>query len=80
MKFLLYLVSFYMSEDFLYDSTVLSSTSNKIITLINDHLIPEVGFLLQQGETVSSMTLKLIAVLFEISDAFIRRFYELGKV
>jgi hypothetical protein len=46
--------------------------------LINDHLIPQLDFLLaqdqQQEEAVASMTLKLIAVLFQISNIFIKRF------
>ena len=40
MKFFLYLVSFYMNEDYIYDSTILSTTSNKIASLISNHLFP----------------------------------------
>jgi len=62
----------------MYDSTILSTTTAKITGLINDHLIPQLDFLLsqdQQEEAVASMTLKLIAVLFQISQVFIKRFY-----
>ena len=39
-KFVLYLISFFMNEDYLYDSTILNATSNKISSLINSHLLP----------------------------------------
>ena len=82
MKYLLYLVNTYMSEENIYDSTILTSTTAKITTLINDHLIPQLDFLLtheEQEEAVASMTLKLIAVLFQINKGFIRRFCETCK-
>ena len=46
--------------------------------MINDHLISQLDFLLnsEQEETVASMTLKLVAVLFQISKVFIKRFLE----
>ncbi len=81
MKYLLYLVNTYMSEENIYDSTILTSTTSKISVLINDHLIPQLDFLLnhEQEEAVASMTLKLIAVLFQINKAFIQRFCETCK-
>lgn len=41
-KFVLYLISFFMNEDYLYDSTILNTTSSKISSLINSHLLPEI--------------------------------------
>lgn len=46
MKYLLYLVNTYMSEENIYDSTILSSTTSKITTLITTHLIPQLDYLL----------------------------------
>jgi hypothetical protein len=77
MKFLLYLVNTYLSEENIYDSTVLPTTTSRIAALVNDHLIPQLDFLLapqQQQDTVASMTLSLVAVLFQISRGFIARF------
>jgi hypothetical protein len=74
MKYLLYLVNTYLSEENIYDSTILTSTTTKITCLINDHLIPQVDFLLHQEEAVNSMTLKLIAVLFQINNSFVIKF------
>jgi hypothetical protein len=77
MKFLLYLVNTYLSEENMYDSTVLPTTSSRIAALVNDHLIPQLDFLLapqQQQDTVASMTLSLVAVLFQISKSFVARF------
>ena len=45
--------------------------------MVNDHLIPQFDTLLDtegQEEAVASMTLKLMAVLFQISKVFIRQF------
>jgi hypothetical protein len=75
MKYLLYLVNTYMSEENIYDSTILTATTARITNLINDHLIPQFDFLLHQEEAVASMTLKLMAVLFQISRTFVVRFY-----
>lgn len=50
--------------------------------MINDHLIPQLDYLLTheaQEEAVASMTLKLIAVLFQINQLFIKRFCETCK-
>lgn len=84
MKYLLYLVNTYMSEENMYDSTILTATTSKITALVNDHLIPQLDFLLNQEqpqeEAVASMTLKLIAVLFQINQIFIRRFIETCKL
>ena len=81
MKFLLYLVNTYMSEESIYDSTILTSTTGKITTLISDHLIPQLDFLLEGAEdAVVSMSLKLIAVLFQINKGFIRKFCESCRV
>jgi hypothetical protein len=82
MKYLLYLVNTYMSEETLYDSSILTSTTGKITALINDHLIPQLDYLLthQQEEAVASMTLKLIAVLFQISRVFIKQFCDTCQV
>jgi hypothetical protein len=78
MKYLLYLVNTYMSEENIYDSTILNTTTTRITSLVNDHLIPQLDFLLnneqEQEEAVASMTLKLVAVLFQISKIFIRRY------
>ncbi len=82
MKYLLYLVNIYMSEENMYDSTILTSTTSKITTLINDHLIPQLDYLLNNGEqeeAVASMTMKLIAVLFQINHLFMKRFCETCK-
>lgn len=80
MKFLLYLVNTYLSEENIYDSTVLPTTSSRISALVNDHLIPQLDFLLannsSQQDAVASMTLSLVAVLFQISRGFIARFCE----
>ena len=46
MKYLLYLVNTYMSEENLFDSSILNSTTNKITSMINDHLIPQFDYLL----------------------------------
>ena len=46
MKYLLYLVNTYMSEENMYDSTILNTTTVKITLLINDHLIPQLDYLL----------------------------------
>ena len=46
MKYLLYLVNTYMSEKNMYDSTILNTTTVKITLLINDHLIPQLDYLL----------------------------------
>ena len=50
--------------------------------MINDHLIPQLDYLLsheEQEEAVASMTLKLIAVLFQISNVFIKKFCDTCK-
>jgi hypothetical protein len=84
MKYLLYLVNTYMSEENMYDSTILNTTTSKITSLVNDHLIPQLDFLLnseqEQEEAVASMTLKLVAVLFQISNIFIKRYCETCQV
>ena len=83
MKYLLYLVNTYMSEENIFDSSILSTTTSKITAIINDHLIPQLDYLLvheQQEEAVASMTLKLIAVLFQISKVFIHQFCSTCKL
>ncbi len=76
-KFLLYLVNFYISEECLYDSTVLTATSDRIRRLIVDSLLPRIDSLLQSpSQTIVGMTLKLVSVLFQINEVFIADFYE----
>ena len=80
MKFFLYLVSYYMNEDYLYDSTILNTTSQRIMGLILNHLLPEIGGLLtadNESEAIPTMVIKMLAVLFEINDCFVRKFHEL---
>lgn len=50
MKYFLYLVSFFMNEDYLFDSTILNTTSHKIMQLINSHLLPEIDALLNKNQ------------------------------
>ena len=45
-KYLIYLINFCLSDDFLYDSTILSTTSSKISALVMGHLIPQLDVLL----------------------------------
>ena len=64
-----------MNEDYIYDSTILNATSHKIASLISNHLLPEVATLLDgaNNEAVPTMAMKLLAVLFEINDGFVRK-------
>ena len=51
--------------------------------LIVNHLLPEIGGILsldKNGEAIPTMAIKLLAVLFEINDVFVRKFYELGLI
>lgn len=66
-----------MNEDFLFDSTILNTTSNKISSLINVHLLPEIDILISknQSEAVPTMTIKLLVVLFDIHVGFVKRFH-----
>ena len=40
------MVNTYMSEENLFDSSILNTTTSKITSIINDHLIPQLDFLL----------------------------------
>lgn len=83
MKYLLYMVNTYMSEENIFDSSILSTTTSKITSIINDHLIPQLDYLLNhdtQEQAVASMTLKLVAVLFQISKIFIKQFCSTCKL
>jgi hypothetical protein len=82
MKYLLFMVNTYMSEENIFDSSILSTTTSKITSIINDHLIPQLDYLLSQEnqEEVASMTLKLVAVLFQISKVFIKQFCSTCKL
>ena len=66
-----------MNEDYIYDSTILSTTSSKITSLINHHLFPEIDLIFDKvnGEVVSTMAMKLVAILFDINEVFAHRFY-----
>jgi hypothetical protein len=50
MKYLLYLCNTYMSEENIYDSTILTTTTSRITALVNDHLIPQLDFLLSSEQ------------------------------
>lgn len=50
MKYLLYLVNTYMSEENIYDSSILNTTTSRITSLVNDHLIPQLDFLLDNQQ------------------------------
>jgi hypothetical protein len=81
-KFVLYLITFYLNEENLYDSTVLNATSTKVSTLLTNTLLPSINTLLTkpQNEAVSTMTIKLLVVLFDINVSFIRKFQEMNKM
>lgn len=69
-----------MAKENMYDSTILNTITSKITSLVNDHLIPQLDFLLnseqEQEESVASMTLNLVAVLlFQINNIFIIKRY-----
>lgn len=49
-------------------------TAQRVTKLINEQLIPQLDSLLMQDETVASMTLKLVAVLFRTNKIFITRY------
>jgi predicted transcriptional regulator len=82
MKFLLYLITFYLNEDYIYDSTILNTTSSKVSALIINSFLPEIDSLLArtQNEAVSTMTIKLLVVLFDMHPNFIKKFQEFNKI
>lgn len=79
-KLVLYLVGFYLSEEFLYNSTILSTTNKQVLELITERLLPTVDFLLADKEPIPSYTLKLLALLFELQPVLIKSFKKLGRL
>ena len=75
-KYILYLINFCLSEEFLYDSTILTSTSSKISSLVMAHLIPQLDVLFEEGEVVANMMFKLMAEIFKGSTPFVGKFWE----
>lgn len=82
-KYIICIVNFCLSEDFLYDSTILTSTSSKLSSLIITHLIPQLDVLFDQGDVVANMIFKLMAELFKNRNVFVEKFWgtcDVGKV
>lgn len=79
-KLVVYLVGFYLSEEFLYNSTILSATNKQVLELISDKLLPAVDLLLADKEPIPAYTLKLLALLFELQPVLMKAFKKLGKL
>ncbi len=44
-KYLIFLVRFLLSDEFIYDSTILTATSCNVSELICNHLVPQIDFM-----------------------------------
>jgi hypothetical protein len=79
-KLVIYLVGFYLSEEFLYNSTILSATNKQVLELISDKLLTAVDILMSDKEPIPAFTLKLLALLFELQPSLMKAFKKLGKL
>ncbi len=75
-KFIICLINFCLSEEFLFDSTILSSTSSKISALVMGHLIPQLEVLIDESEVVANMMFKLMSEIFYKRPMFTNKFWE----